>query len=91
MSQQTKADREAAGKKAAATRQRNEARADASAGGKKAGATRHANNATKSLREARRAAHSAVSEARNVAGSVGEAAVHASRSVVSRVGAVARR
>ncbi len=85
-STQTKADRSAAGKKAAATRERNEKREASKDQGRKAAASRFTNEARDGLNKARTEASRAVSTAGNVGKSTAGAAVSAGRSVAARVG-----
>ena len=87
---QTKADRQAAGKKAAATRARNTTRTRSQTTGKKAAATRQGNAATQNARQARTSANSAVGGLISAGRSIGEAAFQAGKSVVTRAGAVAQ-
>ena len=54
MTTQTKADRQAAAQKAAATRKRNEKRETSQDAGRKAAATRHQNDAVKAAKRARK-------------------------------------
>ena len=81
-----KADNEAAGKKAAATRQRNEQREAAKDAGRKAAATRQRNDAIKTVKRARTEAEAGVDKLVAAARSVGEATVLAVRAVATRVG-----
>lgn len=81
---QTKADRQAAAKKAAATRKRNEVRAKSQAQGKKAASSRQQNEARDSLTDAKRAARGAVGGVTSAAKLVGKAAVQAGKSVGNR-------
>jgi hypothetical protein len=74
MPTQTKADRQAAAQKAAATRKRNENKAGASERGRKAAATRRRNEAVDHLTEARRSASHAASDLGTAAKSLGDAA-----------------
>lgn len=83
---QTKADREAAGKKAAATRERNEQRGTSKEAGRKAAATRQRNNAVKAAKRARKEAGTGLGQIVTAGRSVGEAALLAGRSVATRVG-----
>jgi len=84
---QAKADRKAAGVKAAATRKRNEARNSAETRGEKAAASRQLNDATKSARQARRAIDHAASDIASAAKSVGDAAVSVGKAAITRTGA----
>jgi hypothetical protein len=86
MATQTKADRSAAGKKAAATRERNEKRAASKDQGRKAAASRFTNNARDSVNKARTEAGKAASSVTNVGKATAGAAVNAGRSVTSRAG-----
>lgn len=83
---QTKADRQAAAKKAAATRERNQIRSSSKQRGRKAASSRRLNEARENLEGARKAAGSIVSGTTGAARHVGDAAVNAGKSVVSRVG-----
>ena len=85
-SSETKADREAAGKKAAATRERNEKRETSQEAGRKAASTRQRNDAVKAAKRARKEAGDGVGKIVTAGRSVGEAAVLAGRSVATRVG-----
>lgn len=87
---QTQADRQAAAKKAAATRQRNQIREESSTRGSKAGATRQRNKAFDELRSARRFASTGVSNFEKAGKSLGNAAVEAGKSVVTLGGALAK-
>ena len=60
MTTQTKADRQAAAQKAAATRKRNEKRETSQDAGRKAAATRHRNDALKAAKRARKDAENAL-------------------------------
>jgi len=86
MATQTKADREAAGKKAAATRKRNETRASSSEAGRKAAATRQRNEAIDNAKRARSEVETAVSKVGSAAKSASDAVVLAGRSVATRAG-----
>lgn len=90
-STQTKADRSAAGKKAAATRERNEQRADSQEAGRKAAASRFANDAVDGLKNARGEAGKVAGSAGNAVKSVGGAAFSAGKSVATRVGLGGRK
>lgn len=83
---QTKADRQAAGKKAAATRKRNQATANAQSAGKKAASTRQRNEAADNAKNAKSAAGTAVTGVAAAAGTILEAAKKAGKSVASRTG-----
>jgi hypothetical protein len=86
---QTKADRQAAAKKAAATRQRNTTRKRSQTTGKKAAATRQGNAAAQNAQQARGAAGQAIGGLTSAARFVGEAAFQAGKSVATRAGAIA--
>jgi hypothetical protein len=86
MATQTQADRTAAGKKAAATRERNEKREASKEAGRKGVATRLVTEARENLDRARTEAGKATSSVGNVAKSTGGAAYKAGRSVAARVG-----
>ena len=88
---QTKADRQAAAKKAAATRKRNEIRSDSKTRGTKAAASRQQNNAVDNLTQARNTVESAAGGAVSVAKNVGTAAVEAGKSVATRAKALTSR
>jgi hypothetical protein len=81
---QAKADRKAAGKKAAATRERNKTKAKSQTRGTKAASTRQGNAAVESLDQAKRAASGAVSGLATAAKHAGTAAVEAGKSVATR-------
>lgn len=83
---QTKADREAAAKKAAATRERNRVKEESQERGQKAGASRQRNAATDSLGTAKHAAGSAVGGLTTAAKAVGEAVKQGGKSVATRAG-----
>ena len=84
MAPQTTADRQAAAKKAAATRERNRARADNSKRGTKAAASAQSNRASANVDEAKHSANSAVGGLVSAAKSLGGAAVQAGKSVAIR-------
>ena len=81
---QTKADRKAAAKKAAATRERNRTKAKSQVRGTKAASSRQSNAAADSLNQAKQAATGAVSGLGTAAKRVGGAAVEAGKSVATR-------
>ena len=91
MATQTKADRQAAAKKAAATRKRNEVRNRSSQSGHKAASTRQKNEARSALDQASTRAKGAATGLGNAGKLVGTAAVEAGKSVVSRAAALTRR
>jgi hypothetical protein len=86
---QTKADRQTAAKKAAATRQRNTTRTRSQTTGKKAAATRQGRTAAQNAQQARTSANSGLGSLTSAAVSLGEAAFNAGKSVVTRAGALA--
>jgi hypothetical protein len=86
MTNQTKADRQAAAQKAAATRKRNEKRETSRDAGRKAAATRHQNDAIKAAKRARKDAGSGVENLGSAAKSARDATVSAGKSVATRVG-----
>ena len=81
---QTKADRKAAAKKGAATRERNKTKAKSQTRGTKAASTRQGNAATDSLHQAKRAAGGAVGGLTSAAKHAGNAAKQAGKSVATR-------
>jgi hypothetical protein len=81
---QTKADRQEAAKKAAATRERNQTRSASQERGTKAAASRQQNVAADSLAEARKGAEKAVDGVTSAARSLGTAATEAGKSVLTR-------
>jgi hypothetical protein len=84
MAPQTKADRQAAAKKAAATRERNRTRAESSQRGTKAAASAQSNRASANVDDAKHSANSAVGGIVSAAKSLGDAAVQAGKSVATR-------
>ena len=90
MATQTQADRREAAQKAAATRERNEARAESSAQGTKAASTRQANEAADRARETKRSLSSAASDVRSAGGSTLAAVVGAGKAVATRALAALR-
>ena len=88
---QTKADRQAAAKKAAATRRRNQVKAESRSRGKKAASTRQGNAAADSLKQAKRAGGAAVSGLTTAAKATGNAAKEAGKSVTSRAQSSSRK
>ena len=86
MTTQTKADRQEAAQKAAATRKRNETREASSDAGRKAAATRQQKDALKAIKRARKDAGHGLSNLGSAAKSVRDATVHAGRSVATRAG-----
>ena len=84
MATRTKADRQAAAKKAAATRERNQVRARARQQGHRAASTRQKNDAASALDQATSTAKGALSGLGNAGKLVGTAALHAGKSVASR-------
>lgn len=87
---QTKADRQEAAKKAAATRERNQTRNTSQTRGTKAAASRQTNNAGDSLAEARKSAGQAVGGVKTAARHVGTAATEAGKSVLTRAKVLGR-
>jgi len=83
---QTKADRVAAGKKAAATRERNKKKANSQEAGQKAAASRFGNDARDGVSNARTEAGKAASSVGNVGKATAGAAFNAGKSVAARVG-----
>ena len=81
---QTKADRSAAAKKAAATRKRNQQRTKSSTAGTKAAGTRQGREAGSALGSAKRAVGSAASSLRSAGESTGRAAKGAGKAASSR-------
>ena len=91
MATRTKADRQAAAKKAAATRRRNQVRARSQQQGHKAASTRQKNEAASALDQATSTAKGAVTNLGNAGKLVGTAALKAGKSVANRaVGAGGR-
>ena len=88
---QTKADRQEAAKKAAATRERNRTRAESQTRGTKAAATRQSNAAAESIEQAKRAANGAVGGVTTAAKSLGNAAFEAGKSVTTRARSITSR
>lgn len=86
MATQTKADRTAAAKKAAATRERNQKREASQDAGRKGVATRLVTEARDNVGRARTEASKAGTNVGNVAKATGTAAYKAGRSVTARVG-----
>ena len=86
MTTQTKADRQEAAQKAAATRKRNEKRQESSHAGRKAAASRFQTDAVEAAKRARKEVEGAFSSLGTAAKSAREASVSAGKSVASRVG-----
>ena len=86
MATQTKADRQEAAQKAAATRKRNETRDNSRDAGRKGAATRHQNDAVKAVKKARKEFGTAFSHVGNASKSTRDATVSAGKSVTTRVG-----
>ena len=86
MATQTKADRQAAAKKAAATRKRNEIRRESSEAGHKAAATRFRDDAVENVKRARKDLNTAAGNVQSAAKSAGGAVVKTGRSLATRVG-----
>jgi hypothetical protein len=81
---QTKGDRSAAAKKAAATRERNRSRAQSAAAGKKGAGTRQSRAAEEAASQAKRAAGSAVSSATSALRLIGKAAKQAGKAAATK-------
>ena len=81
---QTKADRQEAAKKAAATRERNRTREESKERGTKAAATRQGNAAAASVDQAKQSARSAGGGLKSAVKSIGEAARQAGKSASTR-------
>ena len=86
MATQTKADRSAAGKKAAATRERNQKREESKDQGHKAAASRFSNDARDRVSKARDEAGKAASSVGKTGKATADAAVSAGRSAAARAG-----
>lgn len=86
MTTQTKADRQAAAQKAAATRKRNAKRENNQDAGRKAAATRHQNDAIRAAKRARKDAGNGFANLGSAAKSARDATVSAGKSVATRVG-----
>ena len=91
MATQTKADRSEAGKKAAATRERNQKREQSKDAGRKAAASRFTNEARDGVDKARTEASKAASSVGNASKATADAAYKAGRSVAARVGLGAKK
>jgi hypothetical protein len=91
MATRTKADRQAAAKKAAATRQRNQVRARSRQQGHKAASTRQKNEAASALDQATSTAKAAVTGLGNAGKLVGTAALKAGKSAANLAAAAGRR
>ncbi|MFN2613035.1 MAG: hypothetical protein ABR536_06680 [Solirubrobacterales bacterium] len=91
MTEQTKADRQAAAKKGAATRERNQVKSRSQEAGKNAAATRQKNEALAALDEAKSKAKGALSGLTSAGKLVGSAAVEAGKSAANRAGSVTKR
>jgi hypothetical protein len=87
---QTKADRQEAAKKAAATRERNRTREASQERGTKAAASRQQNNASDHLSDVRKNAGKAVGGVTSAARSLGTAASEAGKSVLTRAKVLGR-
>ncbi len=84
MATQTKADRQAAAKKAAATRERNQAKARSRQAGRRAASSRQRNEAAGALDQATSRAKGAFTGLGNAGKLVGTAALKLGKSVVNR-------
>ena len=91
MATRTKADRQAAAKKAAATRKRNQVRARSRKQGHKAASTRQKNEAGSALDQATSTAKGAITGLGNAGKLVGSAAIKAGKSVANRAAGAGRR
>ena len=91
MATRTKADRQAAAKKAAATRQRNQVKARSRKQGHKAASTRQKNEAGSALDQATSTAKGAITGLGNAGKLVGSAAIKAGKSVANRAAGAGRR
>ena len=91
MATRTKADRQAAAKKAAATRKRNQVRARSQQQGHKAASTRQKREAASALDQATSTAKGAVTSLGSAGKLVGTAALKASKSVANRAVGAGRR
>ena len=91
MATRTKADRQAAAKKAAATRQRNQVKARSRQQGHKAASSRQKNQAVSALDQASSRAKGAVTGLGNAGKLVGTAAIQAGKSVASFAAGAAKR
>ena len=87
----TKADRSAAAKKGAATRERNKIKKRSQARGTKAAASRQGNAAAESLNQAKRGVGAAVGGVRSAAEAAGKAAKEAGKSAVTRARGSSKR
>lgn len=83
---QTKADRQEAAQKAAATRKRNETRQTSQDAGRKAAATRHQNDAVKAVKKARKNVGAGFSSFGSAATQTRDATVLTGKAVASRLG-----
>jgi hypothetical protein len=81
---QTKADRSAAAKKGAATRERNRKKAKSEAAGKKAAGTRQTRKAAESASQAKRAADGAMSGVASAVRLVGQAVTQRGKAIASK-------
>ena len=88
---QSKADRSAAGKKGAATRERNRKRVESEAAGKKAAGTRQSREAGESASQAKGAAKGAMSGAASAVRLAGDAAKQGGKAVASKAGGEQRK
>lgn len=84
MAQRTKADRQAAAKKGAATRKRNEQRIKSATAGKKAAGTRQGRAAGDALGSAKSAVGSAAGSLKAAGGATGRAVKEAGKAASSR-------
>jgi hypothetical protein len=91
MATQTKADRQAAAKKAAATRERNQVKARSRQAGHKAASARQRNEAASALDQAASRAKGAVTGLGNAGKLVGTAALKLGKSLANRAAGSGRR
>jgi hypothetical protein len=87
---QTKADRSAAAKKAAATRQRNAQRTESHVAGKRAASTRQGQQAHRAAQQAQSSVSSVVTGAKSAVKFAGRAAVETGKAIATRAGARSR-
>jgi hypothetical protein len=88
---QSKADRSAAAKKGAATRERNRKKAESEAAGKKAAGTRQGREAADSVNQAKRTARGAMSGAASAVRLAGQAAKQGGKAVASKASSPQRK
>jgi hypothetical protein len=88
---QAKADRSAAAKKGAATRQRNQQRTQSAEAGKKAAGTRQKHDAQESAHQAKKAAKGAFSGVESSARYAGNAVLQAGKAAATSLGAARKK